>query len=163
MAKRTRELVSALRETAARLEAGTDYQWGHMGACNCGHLAQTITKTPKRQIHEWALERVGDWEAQANQYCPASGYRIDEVIEAMLELGMTKTDIRQLERLSNPDVLSRLSPGERRLARNRREDAIRYMRAWADLLEGEISAPESSRSETEPDSDAPARELDPAA
>jgi hypothetical protein len=138
MAQATLELIAALRRTAARLEAGSDYQWGHMGACNCGHLAQTITRLPKREIHEWALERVGDWETQANQYCPTSGYRIDDVIAAMLDLGMTRRDIRNLERLADPQVLAQLPEGERRLAHNRREDAIRYMRAWADLLEAEL-------------------------
>ncbi len=141
MAQPTLELISALRHTAARLSSGGHYQWGHMGACNCGHLAQTITNVPKHAIHEWALERVGDWETQANQYCPASGYRIDEVISAMLALGMTRRDIRNLERLSDPRVLGRLREGERRLARNRREDVVRYMRAWADLLEDELPAP----------------------
>jgi hypothetical protein len=140
MAQATLELIAALRHTATRLEAGGEYQWGHMGACNCGHLAQTITRLPKREIHEWALERVGDWEMQANQYCPASGYRIDDVIAAMLELGMTRRDIRNLERLADPLVIAALPEGERRLAHNRREDAIRYMRAWADLLEAELPA-----------------------
>ena len=140
MAKPTLELITAVRDTAARLRAGGEYQWGHMGVCNCGHLAQTITALPKHAIHEWALERVGDWEAQANQYCPASGYRIDDVIAAMLALGMTRRDIRNLERLSDREVLARLPEGERRVARNRREDVVRYMLAWADLLEESLPA-----------------------
>jgi hypothetical protein len=134
MATPTTELIRALRATAARLDAGTEYQWGHMGACNCGHLAQTITHLPRRQIHEWALERVGDWEQQANAYCPTSGYRIDDVITAMLDMGMTRGDIRQLERLSDPEVLARLPGGHRHLERNRRDHVVVYMRTWADLL-----------------------------
>jgi hypothetical protein len=140
MAHATLELIAALRTTAARLEAGGEYQWGHMGACNCGHLAQTITSLPKRDIHEWALERVGDWETQANQYCPTSGYRIDDVISAMLALGMTRRDIRNLERLADPEVLARLPADTRRLAHNRREDAILYLREWAVLLELKLPA-----------------------
>ena len=145
MATATAALVRALRSTADRLESGSPYQWGHMGSCNCGHLAQTITSLPKRTIHELALERVGDWEAQANQYCPTSGYRIDDVITAMLDLGMTRRDIRHLERLSDPEVLAELPASSPRPARNRREDAIRYMRAWAGLLERRLPAVPAAR------------------
>lgn len=137
MARPTVEIIRALRVTAERLACGSHYEWGHMGACNCGHLAQTITHLPKRQIHAWALERVGDWEQQANQYCPTSGYRIDDVITAMIELGLSRGDIRNLERLCGPEVLARLPESRRHLARNRREDVVLYMRTWADLLDDE--------------------------
>ena len=36
-------LAEALRVTAKRISSGDRYKWTHMGACNCGHLAQTIT------------------------------------------------------------------------------------------------------------------------
>ena len=49
--------------------------------------------------------------------------------------GMTPTDIVHLERLSHPDVLALLPAGQRWLQRNRREDVVWYMRAWADLLQ----------------------------
>ena len=40
MAKATPVLIEALRKTAKKLEKGARYQWGHMGCCNCGNLAQ---------------------------------------------------------------------------------------------------------------------------
>ena len=43
MARPSRRLIDALRATARRLEDGARYEWGHMGRCNCGHLAQTLT------------------------------------------------------------------------------------------------------------------------
>lgn len=140
MARATFELVSALRTTIVRLRGDARYQWGHMGMCNCGHLAQSITGLDRARIHESALVREGDWEAQAQYYCPDSGLPIDDIIGAMLDLGMTREDIRHLEKLSDPGVLRRLPPGRRHLRRNQRDDVILYMEAWAELLEASLPA-----------------------
>ncbi len=131
MARATIQLIDALHATIERLRSDAHYEWGHMGACNCGHLVQTVTRLPQRTIHELALEREGDWAQQANDYCPTSGYRIDDIIDALLDIGMTHDDIRHLERLSDPVVLRRVG---RPLSRNVREDAIDYMAAWAACL-----------------------------
>jgi hypothetical protein len=143
MANASLTLVRALRDTAARLEAGAAYQWGHHGQCNCGHLVQTLCHVEAREIHAWALETatgVGDWEMLANDFCPASGHRIDDVIAALLEAGLTTDDLVHLERLDDPRVLAFLPGGARWLARNGREDAIAYLRAWAARLERELPA-----------------------
>lgn len=135
MARANRELISALRRTAGRLATDVSYQWGHMGMCNCGHLAQSITGLAHAEIHASALFREGDWEQQANDYCPTSGNLIDVVLAAMFELGLTRADIRNLEKLSDPDVLRRAG---RHLRFNNREDVVTYMTAWADLLEDAV-------------------------
>lgn len=127
-----RKLPEALRQTAARLAAGSRYQWGHHGECNCGHLVETVCGLAPPQIHRFALERDGDWEALANAYCATSGYAIDEVIGQLLALGMTTEDIGHLERLDDPRVLRALDV--RSLRRNVREDAVAYMRALADVI-----------------------------
>lgn len=126
------DLVIALRTTAARLEAGSSYQWGHLGMCNCGHLVETVCGIAPPQIHRIALERRGDWEQLANDYCPTSGYAIDDVISTLLDLGMSTRDIGHLEKLDDPKILAVL--GVRHLRRNLRGDVVAYMRAWADLL-----------------------------
>lgn len=128
-------LPAALRATAARLAAGSTYQWGHHGQCNCGHLVETVCGLAPPQIHRLALERDGDWEALANNYCPTSGYAIDDVITQLLALGMTTKAIAHLERLDDPRVLRRL--GVRALRHNVREDAVAYMNALAALLDEE--------------------------
>src|SRR5436309_3115737 len=133
MATPNRELIDALRRTAARLDSDASYQWGHMGMCNCGHLAQSITGLTSREIHSSALVREGDWEQQANDYCPTSGQLIDHILAAMMAIGLTRIDVRHLERLSDPEVVRRT--GKQRLRFNDRDDAVRYMRAWAELLE----------------------------
>lgn len=128
-----KQLSTALRATAARLAAGSSYQWGHLGQCNCGHLVETVCGLAPPQIHRFALEREGDWEALANAYCPTSGYAIDDVIGELLALGLTTRDIGHLEKLDDPRVLARLEAAY--LQRNVRADVVAYMRAWADLLD----------------------------
>jgi hypothetical protein len=132
MARASGDLIDALRRTADRLAGDVSYQWGHMGMCNCGHLAQSITGLAGAEIHRSALIREGDWEQQARDYCPTSGNLIDVVLAAMFNLGLTRDDVRHLEKLSDPSVLRRAG---RHLRFNRREDVVGYMRAWADLLE----------------------------
>jgi hypothetical protein len=131
MARANSELIGALRRTARRLSGDVSYQWGHMGMCNCGHLAQSITGLQSAEIHQSALIREGDWEQQARVYCPSSGHLIDVVLAAMFDLGLTRDDVRHLERLSDPAVIRRVG---RHLRFNNREDVVIYMQTWADLL-----------------------------
>lgn len=137
MARPNRRLVDALRTTADRIGSGARYRWTHMGACNCGHLAQTITDLTPAEIHEMALERAGDWTEQAIDHCPTSGLTIDHVIDQMLELGLSRSDIRDLEKLTGRAVLSRLPAGTD-LNHRHRDDVVLYMRTWADLLETQL-------------------------
>jgi hypothetical protein len=139
MARATLELVQALRVTASRLASGAQYRWTHLGACNCGHLAQTVTHHSPEQLRRWALERPGDWTERAIDYCPTSGYPIDHVISSLLELGLAPEDIGHLERLSCPRVLRRLTPTLRtELSYRERAHVVAYLAAWADSLEKEL-------------------------
>ncbi|GAA3950381.1 hypothetical protein [Hymenobacter algoricola] len=139
MAKSTLPVIQALRNTAQRLATEAPYQWGHMGSCNCGHLAQTITHLTKAEIHARAMQRYGDWERQLTDYCPTSGLPIDATIDEMLALGFTRTDLAHLERLSDATI-RRAIPIERRnaLRHNQRDDVVLYLRTWADLLENAL-------------------------
>lgn len=141
MAIPTLPLIQALRTTAQRLATEAPYQWGHMGSCNCGHLAQTITRLTKGEIHARAMQRSGDWERQLTDYCPTSGLPIDETIDEMLALGFSRQDLAHLERLAAPAVRAAL-PFERReaLRHNQRDDVVLYLRTWADLLEQQLLA-----------------------
>jgi hypothetical protein len=139
MAQSTLSVIHALRDTAQRLAAQAPYQWGHMGSCNCGHLAQTVTKLTKGEIHARAMQRYGDWERQITDYCPTSGLPIDETIDEMLDLGFTRQDLTHLERLADPAIYMAI-PFERRnaLRHNQRDDVVLYLRTWADLLEHQL-------------------------
>ena len=139
MAKPKLELIQALRRTAQKMKHSTSYQWGHMGSCNCGHLVQEVTKLSKAEIHEYAMRtRGGDWSEQALDYCPTSGYLMDQVISIMIEAGLEVQDFKHLERLSDKTVLQQLPESARYLQHNRREDVVKYLDAWANLLEEQL-------------------------
>jgi hypothetical protein len=53
----------------------------------------------------------------------------------MLKAGLTRTDLKHLEKLSDKQVLKRLPAADRYLTHNKRDDVVKYLRAWADLLE----------------------------
>lgn len=130
------DLIGAIERTASKLKTGKNtYQWGHMGACNCGNLAQELTPFSKAAIHRYALERSGDWNDQILEFCPSSGYPIDWIIEQMLSYGLSLEDLGHLERLSSPKVLSQLPINQRnKLSQNKKEDVILYLVTWAKIL-----------------------------
>jgi hypothetical protein len=135
----TPELIEALRKTAKRMSSiETRYLWSHQGSCNCGHLAQTLTSLSQAEIHSYAIERHGDWEDHAEDYCPTSGHHIDRIITTMMEIGMTRDDIGYLEKLDSPTVLQCLPLEQRNMSRSNRDDVVLYMNTWATMLEEQL-------------------------
>jgi hypothetical protein len=128
------DLAHALTVTARRLREGAPYNWTHQGMCNCGHLAQTVTKKTRQEIHAYALQKVGEWADHAVDHCPGSGYPIDHIIDELVALGMTTDDIVHLERLDDARVLRALPGGKRDLKKNNRDDVVLYMETWARML-----------------------------
>jgi hypothetical protein len=138
MAKASAEVIQVLRKTAKTIAASAQYQWGHMGACNCGFLAQEITQLNQAEIHRRALMRHGDWSEQLNDYCPMNGLPFDDIISGLIEFGFDSDDLKHLEKLSDPKIIRSLSDAERTLTHNNKNDVILYIRAWANLLEEEL-------------------------
>lgn len=151
MARPSLELTEAIRNTIRKLESSKDYQWGHMGSCNCGYLAQEITRLSKSEIHSRAMDKHGDWNEQLNDYCPTSGLLMDDLITQMLDFGLDTDDLKHLEKLSDMEVLSTLPPEKRHLRHNNKKDVIIYLNHWAHLLEerliGRISLHELNTSD----------------
>ncbi|RMG23267.1 MAG: hypothetical protein D6730_14810 [Bacteroidetes bacterium] len=140
MARASTSLIHAMRRAARKLSAGAAYQWGHMGRCNCGHLAQELCHISPADIHAHALRsRPGDWAEQSVEYCPGSGLPIDVLIDSLLQAGLSRRDLQQLERLSNPRVLACM--GVEQLQHNHRPHVIAYLLAWAEMLEAQLPAP----------------------
>ena len=139
MARASLLLIEAFRKTAKQLLDGKPYEWGHMGACNCGNLAQTLLNMKKADIHHLALTKVGNWSEQLNDYCPTSGYAMDNMIFGLLEKGLSTEDLQQLEFLSNKEILSRI--GVTSLQNNKREDVAKYLITWAEILEERLIEP----------------------
>jgi hypothetical protein len=138
MAKATLEIVEVLRKTAEKIENSAHYQWGHMGNCNCGFLAQEITHLNREQIHKTAMQGNGDWTEQLNDYCPTSGLNMDALISAIVNFGFDTDDLKHLERLSDPVVLRSFPLSERNLSHNIKAHVVLYMRRWAALVENSI-------------------------
>ncbi len=141
MAFASHALIDALRGTAKKLAAtDTEYRWTHMGACNCGHLAQHVTRLSAADLRRMSQYKAGEWADQALEYCKTSTLPIDDVIGELLEIGLEPRDIGHLERLSDKRVLRRLPPSARHLDFRARGDVVVYLRTWASLLEEELHA-----------------------
>jgi hypothetical protein len=140
MAKASLEIIDILRNTARSIAASADYQWGHMGACNCGFLAQQVTQLKKAEIHSRAMQGVGDWTEQLNDYCPTSGLPMDDLIQALLAAGFDIDDLKHLERLSSPEILHTLPIHDRNLKHNFKNDVVKYLNAWISLMEAQLLA-----------------------
>lgn len=132
MATASPEVISVLRSTAARLREGAKYQWGHAGACNCGHLAQAVTGLDSREIYR---QVGGEWSEHLNDYCPVTGDAMDDAATRLIRFGFLPGELSDLEYLRDRQVLARLPEGRRHLRRNSREDVVLYLEAWAELLE----------------------------
>lgn len=138
MANPTIQLIAALRETATRLRNGAHYAWGHHGACNCGNLVQVVTSFSKEEILRYAHTGTGEWTEMAQEFCPVTSAPLTLVITRLQQIGLTPTDIHNIEYLADKEVLRNLPGGFRWLKRNKKEDAIEYFEAFASLLEDKM-------------------------
>jgi hypothetical protein len=147
MAHPTIELVEGLRKAAVALRAGAFYAWGHHGACNCGHLLQATTQLTKEEILTYAHTGPGEWTEIAEEACSVTGAPVALLLNKLEQLGLTPTDIHNLEYLEDREVLTHLPGGFRWLKRNMREDVILYFDTMANLLEDKLVAAISLPSE----------------
>lgn len=138
MAYPTIELTEALRETGRRLRKGASYSWGNHGSCNCGNLLQVVTRLTKEDILRHAHTGIGEWTELAEEYCGVTNTPVDLMISHLQQLGLTPTDIHNLEYLEDKEVLDHLPGGFRWLKRNVREDVILYFETFAALLEEKL-------------------------
>jgi hypothetical protein len=135
MAHPNTALIEGLRTAAAGLVKGNYYAWGHHGACNCGHLLQATTHLSKEEIVSYAHTGTGEWTELAQESCAVTNAPINLLLTKLQQLGLTPTDIHNIEYLEDRAVLSRLPGGFRWLKRNVREHVILYFETMADMLE----------------------------
>ena len=138
MAHPSKQLINALRTTATRLQNGAGYAWGNHGSCNCGNLLQVVTKLSRQEILTYAHTGIGEWTELAEEYCSVTDAPVQMLISSLEKLGLTPTDIHNLEYLEDKAVLKNLPGGFRWLKKNRREDVIIYFNAFADVLEAKL-------------------------
>lgn len=133
-------LAYALREAARRIEAGEVRYWfEHMGECNCGVLAQVVTGETAEQIELKTDQWEGIWGDVRDSKlatCPVTNLPIGSIIRSLREIGLSGQDLHDLENLENKAVRIRagLSISD---FREQPSAVIRYMRAWADLIDAE--------------------------
>ncbi len=132
------KLISALRATADRVEAGARYEWGHMAHCNCGHLAQTVSNQTGEQISKVVKHALSEWTEHASDICDVSGNPVEELLDVLQQVGFSREDVMHLEWLSDKRVLRKVGQGIY-LKRNDRNDLITYLRAMADMLEEDLA------------------------
>jgi len=132
------QLIEALRQAASNLSKGADYAWGNHGSCNCGHLLQVVTKLPKEEILRHAQTVYGEWSEISEEYCGVTNAPAYLLISKLEKIGLTPSDIHNLEYLEDRSVLENLPGGFRWLSRNVREDVIIYLETMAEMLEEEL-------------------------
>lgn len=132
-------LIQALRQTAKNLRAGATYAWGNHGACNCGNLLQVVCEIPREEVVRFAQTGIGEWTELAEDYCGVSGAPVHLMISRLEGIGLTASDIHNLEYLDNRAVLERLPGGFRWLKKNVREDVIAYFETFAEMLEEQLA------------------------
>ena len=138
MAHPTIPLIAALREAAQNLRNGVHYAWGHHGSCNCGHVLQVVTQLSKEEIVRHAQTAYGEWTEIAEEYCGVTNAPAYLLVSKLERLGLTPTDIHNLEYLEDRTVLQHLPGGFRWLKKNIREDVILYFETFASLLEEKL-------------------------
>jgi len=131
-------LIGALRQAASNLDNGAHYAWGHHGSCNCGHLLQVVTHLSKEEILQRAHTGIGEWTEIAESVCDVTGLPAHEMIGRLQAIGLTPTDIHNLEYLQDRDVLELLPGGFRWLKKNVREDVVLYFQTMASWLEEKL-------------------------
>lgn len=138
MAHPNSALIGGLRTAAAGLVKDNYYAWGHHGACNCGHLLQATTQLTKEEIVTYAHTGIGEWTELAQENCTVTGASINLLLTKLQQLGLTPTDIHNIEYLEDREVLNRLPGGFRWLKRNVRADVILYFETMANMLEEKL-------------------------
>lgn len=139
MAKATKQLVEALRKSAAGLSSGEDYEWGHVGRCNCGQLVQHVSGKTSSEIIKIFGPQLDEWTEHANDYCSSTGISIQALFDDLESVGFFADDVRNLEYLRDTNVLNRLPEDKRYLKHNDRKDVALYMNTMAELLEEELA------------------------
>jgi hypothetical protein len=109
MAHANLTLIGALRTAANNLRSGVPYAWGDHGSCNCGNLLQVVTHLSREEILRYAHTGIGEWTEIAEDYCGITNAPAYLMISKLEAIGLTPSDIHQLEYLSNHDSFKEIA------------------------------------------------------
>ncbi|MEO6547629.1 MAG: hypothetical protein ABIN94_06500, partial [Ferruginibacter sp.] len=97
-----------------------------------------VTNFTKEEILRYAQTGFGEWTEIAEEYCSATDAPFAMVIASLQQIGLTTTDIHNIEYLADKQVLQQLQGGFRWLKRNNKEHVILYLEAFANMLEEKL-------------------------
>ena len=112
-----------------------DGDWGKQANAN---VHQVRLSPPQPDFGDRPALDEGAWEPENVGACQVTGASTDFVFYSLNRLGLSATDIKQLERLSDPDVRRRLGTENVYFPHHVRENVISYMTEWADMLEEDL-------------------------
>ena len=149
----------ALREAARRIEVGeVRYDWSRMYSCNCGVLAQVVSKATVREVRRQTRSGAkpffgvwNDWQKPGFALCPISKIPVGTIFHDLLSVGFSPADVGNLEICADPAVRARVrAEGDGDFFDYAEPHAVvLYMRAWADLLD-EQEAPAQVEMKADP-------------
>lgn len=136
----TRELADALRVAAVRVKSD-EYQWTEASRCNCGMLCQVVTGMNSKTLRDAMikLEWYGAWSILSERaICSQTGEPVNAIAARLLDSGISRRDICDLELLGNVEILKRAGLTFSSCEYQSRQDVARYMLAWADLIDEQL-------------------------
>jgi hypothetical protein len=89
----------------------------------------------KEEILKHAHTGIGEWTELAEESCSVTNAPYTLLIQKLEAIGLTPSDIHNLEYLEDKEVLQHIPGGFRWLSRNLREDVVLYFETFAALLE----------------------------
>jgi hypothetical protein len=111
--------------------------WGKQAKAS---VHQSRVSPPQPDFGDRPALDEGAWEPENVGACQVSGASMDFVFYSLNRIGLSATDIKQLERLSDPEVRRRLGTENVYFPHHIRENVIRYVVEWADMLEEDLES-----------------------
>jgi hypothetical protein len=127
--------------TAREIQEGAmqrEGDWGEQAAAHPARGWNVPRPHPRPDYGARLALDEGAWEPENVGACSATGTPLDAVLDRLYELGLTPDDVRNLERLGDSVVRRRLGTNTEHFAHHERDNVVKYLRAWADLLEEEL-------------------------
>ncbi len=85
----------------------------------------------------------GAWEPEDFGRCETTDRRMSDILVQLLQAGLEKEDIANLERLADGEVRRRMGTNTIELQYSKRENVVAYLQAWAEMLEEQLTVSEA--------------------
>lgn len=82
----------------------------------------------------------GAWQPEDRGACPVAEMPMSAIFATLINAGLSGDDIAHLERLSDPRIRKQLGTNTIDFPYGDRLNVVRYLDAWADLLQTELEA-----------------------